>query len=554
VNTGIHWLDWTVIAGYFALIIAVGVAAARRVKHSSDFFLGSRRFNVWMMLGQSFGVGTHAEMPVSLAGAVYRTGYSAIWFQWKNIFITPFYWMLAPLFRRFRRTTLGEVYEDRYGHWMGAVYTVWALLYFIFTIGSMLKGAGKLVSAASGGMVSPEAVVLTMTAAFLLYSVVGGLVAAAWTDFVQSLFIIALSYMLIPLGLSAAGGFTGVRETLDARMLQMVTPGEVGFFTIAMLTLNGLVGIIAQPHMVGAVGTGRDERTCRNGFMYGNFIKRFCTIGWALVGLLVAVLLAQRGGSLADPEEAFGYATRSLLFPGSVGLMIACVLAANMSTCSAMTVDGGALFVKNLYQRYLVRERPDNHYLKAGRVAGILVTLLGVVFAYAVESVLEAFLFCETVAAFMGISLFGAVCWRRANRWGALASLLMSAAVFFAMSWVRFGALLRWDAGNFALCLAAGLMALFLGSRLTAPEDARRVADFYQRLDTPSAFDPETGQEKAVAAPGSELLLVHAMDVLAGPGRRRFWQRFRTDIMGFLAGIAVVAGLVLLAKAILYLP
>ncbi len=70
------------------------------------------------MIGQSFGVGTHAEMPVALAGAVYSVGASAIWYQWKNLFITPFYWIMAPVFRRIRRTTMAEFTEDRYGSWM----------------------------------------------------------------------------------------------------------------------------------------------------------------------------------------------------------------------------------------------------------------------------------------------------------------------------------------------------------------------------------------------------------------------------------------------------
>ena len=98
---------------------------------------------------------------------------------------------------------------------MGAVYVAFALAYFTFNMGAMLKGAGKLVSVASGEAVSANAVVLAMTATFLLYSFVGGLVSAAYTDFVQSLFIIALSFLLIPMGLRETGGFTGIRETLD---------------------------------------------------------------------------------------------------------------------------------------------------------------------------------------------------------------------------------------------------------------------------------------------------------------------------------------------------
>ena len=67
------------------------------------------------MTAQSLSVGTHAEMPVSLAGAVYSIGASAIWYQWKNLFITPLYWIMAPVFRRIRRTTMAEFTEDRYG-------------------------------------------------------------------------------------------------------------------------------------------------------------------------------------------------------------------------------------------------------------------------------------------------------------------------------------------------------------------------------------------------------------------------------------------------------
>src|SRR3954468_24398139 len=147
----ISLLDWAVIVFYFAGIVAVGLAASRRIKTTGHYFLGDRRFNKWIMIGQTFGTGTHAEMPVSLAGAVYTTGASAIWFQWKNLFATPFYWLIAPLFRRFRRTTTAEVMDDRYGPWMGAIYTVFALCFFTINMGTMLKGAGKVIGQAAGG-------------------------------------------------------------------------------------------------------------------------------------------------------------------------------------------------------------------------------------------------------------------------------------------------------------------------------------------------------------------------------------------------------------------
>src|SRR5215213_2276792 len=128
-------LDWAVIIAYFVFITAVGVYVARRVKDTHGYFLGGRGFGKVLMMAQSFGVGTHAEQPVGLAGAVYRVGFSGIWYQWKNMFATPFYWVMAPVFRRCRRTTVAQIVEDRYGTAMAALYTVFALTFFVLNTG-----------------------------------------------------------------------------------------------------------------------------------------------------------------------------------------------------------------------------------------------------------------------------------------------------------------------------------------------------------------------------------------------------------------------------------
>src|ERR1700691_1809688 len=114
-------LDWLIIIVYLAIVAGIGLIASFKVKGTDEYFLGGRRFGKLLMMGQVFGTGTHAEMPVSLIGAVYNIGASGIWYQWKNLFATPFFWILAPVVRRFRRTTTAEVMEDRYGPWMGGI-------------------------------------------------------------------------------------------------------------------------------------------------------------------------------------------------------------------------------------------------------------------------------------------------------------------------------------------------------------------------------------------------------------------------------------------------
>ena len=529
-------LDWTVLIAYLVVITAIGLAAGFRVRRSSEYFLGGRRFGPWLMIAQSFGAGTHAEMPVALAGAVYTTGASGIWFQWKNLFITPFYWIMAPVFRRIRRTTMAEFTEDRYGPWMAGIYIVFAICFFVIETSGMLKGAGKVISQATGGTVGVNAIVVAMTVMFILYSFVGGLISAAWTDLFQGFLIIVLSFMLIPLGWTVVGGLAGMKASLAPFRFSLSTPSGIGPWVIFMLTVNGLVGIMAQPHMVAAVGTGRDERTCRIGMFYGNYVKRVCTVGWMLVGLIVGAMIAQGRGDAAilrDPENAFGFACRQLLFPGALGLLIASILATNMSACSAFLVDSGALFTEGLYRRRLMPNRPDHHYLWVGRISGLGITVIGVLYAlFLIQSVLYTFLLTETLATFVGVSVLGGVLWRRANRWGALASLLSALTTNFVLYRLKGQRLDYWDANVFLAALLAGIAALVIVSLLTSPEPADAISSFFGRLETSS--DDEANRP---------LLLVHLLHV-GRVARERGLRAFRHDLGGFAVGWLMVLLLV----------
>ncbi|RLD35163.1 MAG: hypothetical protein DRI73_02895, partial [Bacteroidetes bacterium] len=246
-----HWLDTLVIVFYFIIITAYGLWLTRKIKSSDSYFRGDRKFSWWIMMGQAFGTGTHAENFVAQTGASFQMGFASIWYQWKNMVITPFYWLIAPWYRRSERTTVGEIIEDRYGKTLGAVYSVFAILFFVFAQGAMLKGGGKVIAIATGDMISVNGVVIAMTFAFILYSFFGGMIASAHANFIQALLIIVLSFMLIPSGLSAVGGFSGMRESLPENFFRLYS-GEMGlgWFTIAMLALNGIIGITAQPHMV----------------------------------------------------------------------------------------------------------------------------------------------------------------------------------------------------------------------------------------------------------------------------------------------------------------
>lgn len=471
--------------------------------------------------------------------------------------ITPFYWLIAPFYRRSERTTVGEIIEDRYGSKMGLVYSIFAISFFVFNMGVMLQGAAKVISVASGNLISPNMVVLVMTVAFILYSFAGGLIAAAYTDFIQSFLIITLSVMLIPLGLREIGGFAFMKTVLPDHFFDLFNSASgIDGFTIAMLAVNGIVGITAQPHMISMCATGNTERAGRIGQTFGSMVKRLVTIGWALTGLVVAALVIKNGTSLPDPEMAFGYACSVLLAPGLIGLMLAAIVAANMSACSNFMVNTGALFTKNFYKKYLKPEATDTSLLWMGRYSGLGLSVLAVLFAMSIKNVLHAFLFTETLAAFMGIIFLGGIIWKRANRYGAAGAIIVSLTTYYIANFISTGEFLlvyKWKPAPFGVAMLAGFFIFWLISILTKPEDKEKIEAFFDNMRRKSdAKQPDSDGKKPLAAnTGDDLLLLDLPGWRSKERRTNFFKRYREDLAGFFLSWLVVGLLILLAWAIL---
>jgi Na+/proline symporter len=553
-----HWLDTLVLVAYILGITGYGLWLTRKVKSSDSYFRGDREFKWWIMMGQAFGTGTHAENFVAQTGASFHLGFASIWYQWKNMIITPFYWFIAPWYRRSERTTVGEIVEDRYGQKLAVMYSIFAILFFVFAQGVMLKGAGKVISVATGNLISSDGVVIAMTIAFILYSFFGGLVASAYSNFIQALMIIILSMMLIPSGLNAVGGMSGMRETLPPDFFKLFSANSgLGAFTIFMLAINGIVGITAQPHMVSMCATGNTERAGRIGQTYGSFVKRLCTIGWAFTGLIVAALVIQGGQMLDDPEMAFGFASRELLWPGLTGLMVAAVVAANMSSCSNFMVNTGALFTQNIYNKFINTNPTDKQVLWMGRYSGLALTVLGVVFAFYVENVLHAFLFLETIAAFMGIMIFGGVLWKRGNRYGAWAGVIISFSLYYVLNYLDAGTLeivYKWKPDLFGWAILAGFVSYIVVSLATKPEDEEKIEMFFDKMMRLSDAEVGSDDKKPLAKNfGQDLIFLDMAGWLKKERWQGFFKRYREDWLGFLLAWAFVGVLVFIAWAILQL-
>lgn len=545
---GLSPLDLLVVLLYLAGITAVGMRSSRGVKETGDFFMGGRRFGKLSMIAKAFGVGTRVDHVVAITGVSYQTGISGVWYQWLYIFSTPFYWLITPIYRRLRYVTTGDFFQERYGTAAAAAYTVGAMLFLALEIGMVLRATAITVEAITKGALSAEVIILAATAIFIGYGSAGGLVAAVSTKVLQSAMILALSLILIPFAFPLVGGFEGLHRDLPAHMLDLFSSPQVTPYFILMVTVNGLVGIVAMPHHMAIGGAGRSEINCRTGWTYGNIVKRFATLAWAITGIMGAALFP---GLAADTREhAFGTMVLNLLPVGLVGLVVAAMLASLMAVCDAYMVDGSALFTRNVFARIAQRARVAVSDMKVARISAIAIAGCGVLIAFVLPDVVTGLTLVWKLMAFLGIPFWMAVFWRRGNRYGLWASLLVTTTVALVTQ------ALGWNlADQILVYLPAGVVAFVAGSLLTRPEPEEQLRAFYTLLHTPvgeeqrladagipiilsgqSERSPTNAPHGSLEEQGHSLLLVDLLNL-----HRTFsFRKYRVDILGFIAATVLI--------------
>ncbi|UCG56229.1 MAG: sodium:solute symporter family protein [Phycisphaerales bacterium] len=559
---GVSWIDWLVLVFYLTLIAVIGVSASKRVHSAASFFIGDRKFGKVMMMFFTFGTGTHSDQAVSVAAKTYESGVSGIWYQWLWLFATPFYWLLAPMFRRMRAVTIGDYFSARYDRGVAGLYALVGMLQLMVNIGVMLKGSSAMITAVSGGQINPSIAICGMTVVFVIYGIAGGLSAAILTDFVQGMLTIVLSFLILPFAMSAVGGMAGLRESIQKpNMFEVVAPSEITAFYIAVIAFNALLGWVTQPHSMGIAAAGKTEMEGRVGVMCGILFKRVCTIAWVLTGLCAVGLYAGRD---VDIDYVYGLMAHSLLpkiAPGLIGLFIASMLAAVMSSCDAFMVASSALFTENIYRSFLVKHRTDRHYTIVGRLVAGIVVVAGVFFAFSLESVVQGLEVFWKVSAMMAIPFWLGLFWRRATSVAAWISTLLSFAVLLFTSRIDVFGTVLWDFNatladrlpafmlfedrlnlpwQMILYIAAGFVTAVIVSLITKPAEKKKLDRFYQCLRTPIApGEPET----------APFTLPDGVE----PAPRRPWfghpdfeisKPKLIDIVGFVAGWVAVAMLI----------
>lgn len=555
--TQLSLADWTTLGVYLLGITVLGVWSSRQVQAMSDFVM-PRRFGKLMMLMHGFGTSTHSDQAVTVASKCYSTGLSGIWYQWMWLFATPFFWLIAPMMRRFRALTVADVFAARYGPSVAVLFCVFGLAKFVVTIGNMLKGSGTVIEACTG--VPANISVLIVTVLFVVYGLAGGLRAAIVTDFIQGILTILFSFLLLPVVLNAVGGIAGMKTTFaqiapDRQLLTLVIPGGIGPFYIGMIALNALLSVPVQPHNMGTCAAGRTELDGAIGFMGGTFLKRFCTVAWCLTGLAA---FAYYQGSIDTPDEVYGIMAAEFLptiLPGLLGLFLAGLLATVMGSCDSFMISASGLISENLY-RPLFPRKTESHYLRVARIGGLLVVTVSLAYTFWLSDVVKGLEILWKLNAVMAPAFWLGVFWRRTTTAGAWVATLATAFVWWitgleltANYLQNVSLIAQLDvvrSGNISIpwqmvfYLTAGFVSGIIVSLFTTRPDAEQLECFYEVMRTPVQPDEEIVTPCRLPA-----------NVTAAP-RRVFFPNTELEIplptwkaaSGFVVGWLLVAGII----------
>jgi len=513
---GLQTIDLVTIVVYLVGITLLGVWMGR-ARDSQEYFVGGRRFGKLISIFSVFGAGTHSDQAVSVVSKTYASGISGIWYQWLYLFVTPFNWWIAPILRRCRAITTADYFEARYDRGVATLYVIFGILNMVVSIGVLLKGTGAVVQAATGGQISEGWIIGAMTVMFVIYNVVGGLSATMATNFVQGCLTILFSFMLLPFAFHKLGGFSGLHahvaqsvETMRQvnpgghvpsieAMWSLVAPGEIGWFYLIVIVINGLLGLVVQPHAMPIAGAVKSEKEAQIGSVYGSLMKRVCTVAWTLLGMC-AVAMYPGVTSKAQIDQMFGRLAYDFLpqaMPGLVGIFIASLLASIMAACGALMLTSSGLFTNNLYRPFIAPRASQGHYVNVGRISATLSVAAGVILAWKLESVVKGVEQFWIVSAMMAIPFWVGLFWRRATAPAAWASTLVVCAIWYVTEqdwfadWAKVHApkLLFGDKiylpTQMTIYLTAGTIFMIVASLLTRRPDSRKLDLFYDTLRTP---------------------------------------------------------------------
>ncbi|MDA9595910.1 Na+:solute symporter [Flavobacteriaceae bacterium] len=444
-------IDWLIISAFFILSLAIGIIVSKKSgKDVTEFFLSGRKMP-WWLLGISMVATTFSADTPNLVTDIVRTnGVAGNWIWWAFLLtgmLTVF--VYAKLWRRSEVLTDLEFYELRYSG-KGAAFLRGFRAFYLGAIFNVLIMAsvclaGIKIGGALLGLSPVETLLITCTIT-VVYSSIGGLRGIIITDFFQ--FILAMvatfwaAYEIV--NLPQVAGLTNLLNHPDVIPKLNLIPDIADtdlFIAVFIIPLAvqwwavwypgaepGGGGYVAQRML-----SAKDEKNAIWATLLFNFMHyAIRPWPWILIALASIVVFPDLDSlRVAFPNTIVGNdlaypAMISFLPPGLLGLLVASLIAAFMSTISTHLNWGSSYLVHDFYRRFFVKGKTETHYVTMGRVFTVLLMVFSAFFALFLNNSLQAFGIILQIGAGTGLIFILRWFWYRVNVYSELTAMIVS--------------------------------------------------------------------------------------------------------------------------------
>lgn len=504
-------LDWIVVVGFLVLSLALGLAVSRRAGAStSEFFLSGRKMP-WWLLGISMVATTFSTDTPNLVTDIVRTqGVAGNWAWWAFLLTgmtTTF--IYARLWRRSGVETDVGFYELRYSGKPARFLRAFRAIYLGAFFNIMIMASVTLAAIKIGGVmigVSPLTVVLVAGGVTVFYAMFGGLTGVLWTDFAQFLIAILGSVLAAvwAVGRPEVGGLANLLahpevtkrlafvpdfSNMDLALAVFVIPIAVQWWSVWYPGAEpGGGGYVAQ-RMLAAKSEGHAQAATLLFNVAHYALRPWPWILVALASLIVYPDLASLRAAFphVDPQvvrDDLAYSAMLTYLPvGLLGMVVASLAAAYMSTISTHLNWGSSYLVHDFYQRFVKPDATEEQMVRVGRISTVVLMIASGALALLLENALQAFQILLQIGAGTGLLFLLRWFWWRVNALAELVAMVSSFAIalYFQLLHARlFGEPLpAWEQLliGVGLTTVAWLAAAFLG----APTEEATLRNFYRQ-------------------------------------------------------------------------
>ena len=428
-TANLHPFDLGIIIAYILIVLSIGFYFRKKSKSSEEYFLAGRSIG-WIAIGASlFATNISSEHFIGLAGTASKSGLAVGHFEWLAcLMLLLLGWVFAPFYLKSGVFTMPEFLEKRYNTASRYYLSIISIIGYVLTkISIALYAGGILLNAVVGWDIVTSAVVIVLITG--LYTMMGGLSAVIYTDLVQTIILIGGSIALTLIGLDKAGGWNNLVANTPVNFWSMFKPLSDPDFPWAGIIFGApILGIwywCTDQYIVQRVLSAKNLSNAQSGTIFAGFLKILPVFILILPGIIAFYI----SDGTVSGDKTYAWLITTLLPTGLKGLVIAGLLAALMSSLSAMFNSTSTLLTIDIYKK-IKPDADEKSIVAFGKLTTGVMVLLGLLWIPFISILSDdrMYVYLQSVQAYISppiaaIFLFG-IFWKRVNGKGALVSLI----------------------------------------------------------------------------------------------------------------------------------